>query len=528
MRCTFPFLRYLAVAASLSLMVDAAETRPNLIIILADDMGYSDPGCYGGEMATPAIDQLAKNGVRLSHFYNGGMCVVSRASMMTGNWWPRAVPNFAGTPILSEKLHEAGYRTGLIGKWHLTGDPMDRGFDHFFGFLEGFAGHFTGAKSYRLDRQPFRDFGKDFYSSDAFSERAMKFINPPDKADAEKPFFLYLSYQAPHNPLEAPRADILAQRGNYKGGWQAVREARFKRQKALGLVAADATLPEYPENLPAWDSLSPEQRDLEDLRMSVYAAMIERMDRGIGQVMKALADSGKTDNTLVLFMSDNGADSFSVMDSVFLKQGKLPGDVGSNWQLGTGWAYTSVTPWRLYKISQHGGGVTTGAIASWPAGLLGKKGRIEKSPVHMVDVLPTFLEAAGCAPASAVAGESFLPLLKGSPWQRKSPLYFQYMDNRAIRSAEWTLAEVDGTGWELYDAKKDPLEMKNLAQNHPEIVSKLGAQWLSWWTKESGKADYQPESTKDSPHYKAQGDHGSGKPYTPSAMPDGLSKNYQR
>jgi arylsulfatase len=254
--------------------------------------------------------------------------------------------------------------------------------------------------------------------------------------------------------------------------------------------------------------------------------MVERMDRGIGRVLQALADSGQAGNTLVLFLSDNGADSFSVMDAPLLKQGKLPGDPASNWQPGTGWAYASVTPWRLYKISQHNGGITTGAIAWWP-GVTGRPGRIEAAPVHMVDVLPTLLEAAAPrAPRPAVAGESFLPLLRGQPWRRQGPLYFQYMDNRAIRTAEWTLAEVDGQGWELFRIGSDPTENTNLAASHPAVVADLGARWLQWWCGESGAADYSPTSTRTGPHYKPQGDRGSGQPYVPSAMPAPLASRY--
>ena len=422
---------------------------PNLIIILADDMGYSDPGCFGGEMATPALDKLANEGVRLTRFHNGGMCVVSRASMLTGQWWPRALRNFKDTPLLSEEFHSNGYRTALIGKWHLAGHPMDRGFDHFFGFLDGFSDHFGGSKNYRLDRKPFTGFEPGYYSSDQFTDRAIRFI-ADDSGRPEKPFFLYLSYQAPHNPLQAPKADILKNRGRYLGGWQAIREARFRRQKEMGIVPAQARLPAYPENLPDWESLTPEQRDLEDLRMAVYAAMVERMDQGIGRLIKALEESGKADNTRILFMSDNGADSFSVMDQAMLKQDKLPGDAASNWQPGTGWAYASVTPWRLYKISQHGGGITTGAIA-WHGGNPNTQpSRIDASPVHMVDVMPTFLE----------------------------------------------------------------------------VVATLGKRWLGWWKDESGKPAYQPESTADSPHYKPQGDKGTGKTYTPSAMPARLANRY--
>ena len=401
--------------ASGSLAPEArAGARPNLIVILADDMGYSDLGCYGGELKTPSLDRLAAEGVRLTHCYNGGMCVVSRASLMTGQWWPRALPGFKQTPLLSELLHTAGYRTGLIGKWHLKGHPMDRGFDHFYGFVNGFADHFTGNKDYYLDREPIADFGRDYYSSDAFAERAIQFV----ERGGDQPFFLYLAFQAPHNPLQVPQEDILANRGNYSDGWQSVREARFRRQQKSGLVPADAALPAYPANLPDWSSLSPAQQDLEDLRMAVYASMVERMDRNIGRLVDALENAGQSENTVILFLSDNGTDPFSVADAPLLKQGKLPGDPGSNFQPGTGWAYASVTPWRLYKISQHNGGVASGGIAWWPKAT-GAAGRIEPSPLHLVDVLPTFLELAQVAPPTgALAGESFVPLLHGAAWQR--------------------------------------------------------------------------------------------------------------
>ena len=225
-------------------------------------------------------------------------------------------------------------------------------------------------------------------------------------------------------------------------------------------------------------------------------------------------------------MSDNGADSFSVVDEAMLNQDKLPGDRGSNWQPGTGWAYASVTPWRLYKISQHGGGITTGAIAWRGRKSIGKPGRIDASPVHMVDVMPTFLEIANLSIHPEVVGESFAALLLDKPWQRKEPLFFQYLDNRAVRSAGWTLAEVDGTGWELFNTKTDPLETRNLAKSRPKLVAAMSDRWLKWWKHESGKTSYQPESTGDSPHYKPQGDKGSGKTYTPSAMPARLTDRY--
>ncbi len=404
---------------------------------------------------------------------------------------------------------------------------MDRGFNHFFGFLNGFSDHFAGSPSYRLDRQPFTDFGPGYYSTEAFTDRAIAFIRSSPPGETDKPFFLNLSYQAPHNPLQAPCTDILRQRGRYRGGWQAVREARFRRQKAMGIVLGRAMLPPYPRNLPDWSSLTPEQRDLEDLRMSVYAAMIEGIDRGIGRLIKALQDSGKANNTLILFLNDNGADSFSVADEGLLKNDRLPGDPLSNYQPGTGWAYASGTPWRLYKISQHAGGVTTGAITWWPGGGTVKAGRISHNPLHMIDVLPTFLEAAGSptAPSDTVVGESFLPLLRGASRPRKAPLFFQYVDNRAVRTADWTLAEVDGSGCELFRAD-DPTENQNVATRHPAEVAALSEHWLQWWKRESGKSSYAPTSTRESRDYKPQGDRGSGAVYTPRFLPVRLIDRY--
>lgn len=516
-----------SIAVGSIAMASEPSDQPNIVLIVADDLGYSDLGCYGGEIDTPNLDRLAEGGLRFTRFCNAGMCVTSRSSLMTGQWWPTAQRNFAESTTMPERLQATGYRTGLIGKWHLQGHPMDHGFDHFFGFLNGFADHFTGNQDYQLNRQPFRDFSPQYYSSDAFTDRAIQFVNASDHA---KPFMLMLSYQAPHNPLQAPDDEIAKYRGRYLKGWQTIREARFEKQKQIGIVSKDEILPDYPRNLPTWNKLSAAQRDLEDLRMAVYAAMVDRMDQGIGRLMAAIDAKGVSNNTLVLFMSDNGTDSFSVADRGMLARGILPGDPASNYQPGTGWAYASVTPWRLYKISQHAGGVTSGAILSWPAKVK-EPGGIRSQSIHLVDVLPTVMELVG-QPANQqqrdqqkeFAGQSFATLIDRSNWKRSQPLFFQYMDNRAIRTSRWSLAEVDGSGWELFDAKQDRLETNDVSANHPGVVNRLSEEWLTWWKDAMQTSSYRPTSTRTGPHYSPQGDRGSGRMYVPSSMPATLSK----
>ena len=446
---------------------------------------------------------------------------------MTGKWWLEGRREFKKTPLLPELLSKAGYRSQIVGKWHLSGTPMDRGFDHFFGFLGGLADYFEGSKDFYLDRKPYTDFGPNYYSADEFTNRAVQFIKSPDNNSKDKPFFLYLSYQSPHNPLQVPKEDIQKYRGKYLKGWQAMREDRFKRQKALGIVPKCEKLPDYPENLPEWNSLTPEQKDLEDLRRAVYVAMIERMDAGIAKVLKALEESGNADNTLIMFMSDNGTDPYSSGDARNLEQGILPGDLNSNWQNGTGWAYVSDTPWRLYKISQHAGGVTTGGILWWP-GNTGKSGRIEDSPIHFVDILPTLMAATKQSTDSLkMDGESFLPLVKGDAWKRKTPMYFQMADNRAIRTDEWTMAEVDAGGWELFHIANDPFENKNVANENPKIVAELSSRWTQWWKNQTKNATYPMVEKKENNHsYAPQGDRGTGKQYIPTAMPAKLKDRY--
>jgi arylsulfatase A-like enzyme len=271
---------------------------------------------------------------------------------------------------------------------------------------------------------------------------------------------------------------------------------------------------------PSTISLAAYHPDIPEMRMDYarYTAGVMNADKAFGRMLVKLDADGLSGNTIVIYTSDNGPDSFSVMDKALLKQGKLPGDRNSNFQPGTGWAYATATPWRLYEISQHAGGITAGGIVHWPAGLK-QPGRTSGSPVHLIDVMPTLLDAIGVAKPSPCDGESFLPLIRNETWSRNSPMFFQYADNRAIRTEAWTLAEVDGNGWELFDTREDLLECHDLSKSNPEMVSKLETEWLNWWKHHSRKNRYQPDSTKDSPHYSPQGDRRSGKPYVPSSIP---------
>ena len=518
---------FLAVIFSFGKITAQPFKKPNIICIVADDLGYSDLGCYGGEIKTPSLDKLANEGSRLKNMHNGSMCVLSRSMLLSGKWAPKAGNGIKlGTKTLADELKNVGYRTGIVGKWHLQGEPNNRGFDYFFGFLGGVSSYYSGSKDYRLNQIPFTDFGKDYYSTDAFTEKAIEFIQP-NNSDKNKPFFLYLSYQSPHNPLQAPKADIMKYRGKYLAGWQATRDARIKKQVQLGIIKEGQALPAYPQNLPDWSTLSPEQRDLEDLRMSVYAAMVEKMDSGIGKLLESLKKTGQLENTFILFLSDNGSDSFSAADAAMIQKGLLPGDPESNYQPGTGWAYTNVTPWRLYKISQHSGGVKTGAILWYPRQIK-DGGTIRTNALHVVDIMPTIMEVATGEKLKLenLSGESFLPLISGKKLKRKNPMFFQFVDNRAIRTNKWSMVEVDGNGWELYK-NSDEMETNDVVKQFPNVVSDLDKTWMNWWKTEGNNTSYEPVSTGTGPHYKPQGDRGTGKKYVPTAMPVELSKKYK-
>lgn len=479
------------------------DSRPNIVIVLADDMGYSDLGCTGAEIETPHLDQLAADGVLFSHAYTTSRCCPTRASLLTGQYqWDVGLghmnttvspyPEY-GTALnhrgatIAELLGSSGYQTFMSGKWHL-GDarenwPDHRGFDAFFGSPMGGGLYFYPSAFY--DRPLFAN-GEEvtpepgWYSTDGFTDAAIGFLQ--EQRDPDRPFFLYLAYIAPHFPLQAHAEDIAKYEGVYEPGHQAIRDARYSRQKELGLVPEHSTLPE--SEFGEWDEYS--DSAFEAQKMAVYAAQMDRMDQNIGRLMQALRDVGVWENTVLLFLSDNGA---ARADFNRTPEARL-GAANSNAAYGK-WYNVSNTPYRMSKAQEHEGGIITPLIMHWPAGTSMKPGRIDATPVHVMDILPTCLELArmdypshhGSHELDDLDGRSFL-----SHWTRPHPasprdLYWEHEGNRAARSGDWKLVSLHNRPWELYDLSRDPFEQRNLVSEHPEKAARLKASYKAWANK---------------------------------------------
>ncbi|MBD5781635.1 arylsulfatase [Pelagicoccus sp. NFK12] len=515
--------RFIAFNACVLTLAAHAYTapRPNIIHIIVDDMGYSDLGCTGSEIRTPHLDRLANEGILFTHFYNAGKCEVTRASLMSGRWWMDTGIGVKKGPTIGQELQAADYRTYAVGKWHLDGNPVDRGFDRFFGHLSGASDYFVGNKTWRLDHSPFTAFSEEFYATDANTDYTIEFIEEGRQEEPEKPFYVYLAYNAPHNPLQVPEEDFEKYRGRYLAGWDSIRESRFKKQKQLGIVPPHAALPERPLNLPNWEGLSDEQKDLEDQRMAIYASMVERIDHNVGRLVNYLSESGQLENTLLLFHSDNGANPFSRTDAAMLNMGKRPGDRDSNWEPGNGWAYACVTPFRMYKRHQHEGGIRSPLIAWWPKMNEGKR-IINDTPLHIVDILPTLTELAGSQKESdSRPGKSMAPLFSKSPYQPHKYIYFQLMDHRALRFGEWKLSAHDSGPWELYNLAEDPTESKNLFSSNRALAKSLAKEWNAWW----GQYNNEPYSPRRTPEELRVGDDKNGVPYLPFPRKSVSSQN---
>ena len=537
----FMILRCIALILGCGLAVSfAAPARPNIVLILADDLGVSDVGCYGGEVSTPNIDRLAATGVRFTQFYNSARCCPSRAALMTGLYPHQAgvgdmvdeyarpvreklnAPAYSDhlsshTPTIAEVLREAGYRTGMSGKWHLgyrTNEwPAARGFDQAFGVIEGAMNYYGfGMQHTGVITNPPMAFNREiylppregFFATDAFTDFAVKFIEA--RNSDSRPFFLYLAYTAPHWPLHARPETIAKYRGTYKElGWDRLRQQRYDKLKAIGVIDGRWPMAPRPANIRAWEDATPERQDQWDHEMSVYAAQLEEMDRGIGRVLEALRRVGQGENTLILFTSDNGGAAEDPNRS-------LPGAVLGNREsyegYGLGGAHVSSGPFRKTKKFTHEGGISGPLIVSWPLGIpQARDGGFAGVPSHLIDLMPTCMQVAGAKLPKEWNGKRTVPiegisLVSFFKGQRKatrtSPLFWEHEGQRAVRMGKWKLVASHNEPWELYDLEADRTELNNRAPSEPRRVSKLLQEYEVWAARAGVKPwpDASPRSVK--------------------------------
>jgi len=497
-----------------------AQEKPNIIFILVDDMGYSDIGCYGGEIKTPNLDRLAQNGVRFTQMHNTAKCFPSRATLLTGLYaqdcgMSHKFEKFTNAVTLAEVLKGAGYRTLASGKHHSRESLYDRGFDRYFGLLDGATNHFNpglqrdgepkpaqkkyGKRLWAIDDKVITGYTppeKDFYSTDYYTKYAVDYLE--EYKDEDKPFFLYLAYTAPHDPLQAWWEDVEKYKDTYKVGYEAIRTARIAKLKQLGLVSENSKISK-PTHKP-WDSLSDKQKEIEARKMAVYAAMIDRVDQKVGELIAKLEELDELDNTLIMFAADNGSNGENAEKSVQKKnsvENGFPLDqihTIEYWaSLGIKWANVSNTPYRGLKNNSYEGGICTPFIAHWPKGIA-KPGTINKKFVgHFVDVMATVVDITGAEyPAefkgqkvNPMAGESFLPQLRGDlEAQRDKDLYWQWSIGRAVRQGKWK-AVTNGSKWALFDMEADVNETTDLSQQFPEKLDAMTKQWATWYDSTS-------------------------------------------
>ncbi len=457
-----------------------AGSKPNIVLIMVDDMGFSDLGCYGGEVETPHLDGLAARGMRFTQFYNTAKCSPSRATLLTG-CYHREVgeKRLDSCMTLAQAMRRAGYTTLMTGKWHLSSTPVQKGFDRYFGHLSGATNFFRGDNTFRLDEEPFKVPEKGFYTTDANTDYAMRFLD--EAAGKKKPFFLYIAYNAPHYPLQAWPDDIAKYRGRYMKGWDALRTARYKRQLEMGLIKPQWKLTPRDKDVRPWTALSEEEKRKEDLTMAVYAAMIDRVDQNIGRLLAKSKSLGIADNTLVLFLSDNGGCPFQRTRTPDIP----PGPANSYWTYHKGWAQVSNTPFRLYKQNQHEGGIATPLIAHWPAVI--RPGSVTDQPGHLIDIMATLLDVTGTRYPDTLdgrelrplRGKSLLPVFQGKQRQPHTELFFEFAKYKALRAGKWKIAWQKGP-WELYDMDADRTELNNLADTMPEKVAALAKRHEAW------------------------------------------------
>lgn len=486
----------------------AAADRPNIVLIMADDMGFSDLGCYGGEIDTPNLDRLADGGLRFTQFYNTGRCCPTRASLLTGLYSHQAgighmtgdygLPSYQGRlneqcVTIAEALKPAGYQTLATGKWHVGGDrpnwPLQRGFDRYFGTPDGGGFYFPEALQFRKLRlfsgnEPI-DPGDGWYVTDLFTDRAVDFLN--EASQQEAPFFLYFAHIAPHWPLQAREEDVQKYLGRYSEGWEAVRRARFERQQALGLADESWTLSEPDPQAPEWKSLFQEKQAEMDRRMAVYAAQIEVLDRSVGRIVETLEQFDQLDNTLILFLSDNGCSAEG--GPLGFDRGEKDAPIGSPdsySSAGLAWANACNTPFRKYKIFTHEGGVASPLIAHWPNGIA-VKGEFRHQVGHVIDLMPTILDVSQADYPEQLGGNLRKPL-EGislvSTFGENTPaprtLFWEHEGNRAVRQGDLKLVAAHKQPWRLHDLSHDRVEQHDLTSEYPEKAAALKQAWDEW------------------------------------------------
>jgi len=497
--------------------------KPNIIMILADDMGYSDLGCYGSEINTPNLNKLAQNGMRFTQMHNTSKSFPSRACLITGVYAqqsgmsenPGTIKN---TISIGDLLKSAGYRTLFSGKNHSKTSLYTFGFDRVFEFFGGATNHFNpgeqregelapifkgGPDTWNIDNKPNHPYNppKDFYSTDYFTKNAVSYLE--EYKNENKPFFLYLAFTAPHDPLMAWPEDIAKYRGKYKVGYKTIRDARYKKMLELGMV--DASMQLSKQTAIDWETLTEEEKDKEDLRMSIYAAMIDRIDQNIGKLLQKLEETGKLDNTLILFASDNGACAENYERKIGSENGKgAPGTLAYWASVGEDWANVCNTPYRYFKNNSYEGGICTPFIAWWPK-TIKQNGSINNQPLHFVDIMATFKDITGATYLKnfrnqdivPMQGESFLPALKGQPLQeRQKPIYWQWAKGKAVWVGNWK-AVANKDVWALYDMKTDRNETNDIKAKYPDKFQELLKLYDEWSAKNVPVVEQKSKKSKN-------------------------------
>lgn len=484
---------------------DHSAKRPNIIFILADDMGYSDIGCYGGEIQTPNLDRLASNGIKLRSFYNNARCCPTRATLLTGRY-PHEVgmgdmvtlPRTKTEPgpyqgfldnhytTVAEELQKAGYNTYMSGKWHVGEReehwPLKRGFEHYFGLISGASSYYEILPQEKGKRRVVQDStdypipATGYYMTDAFTDHAIQYLNDQQASHPSSPFFLYVAYTAPHYPLHAPEEDVRKYEQLYEQGWDQIRHKRYARMQQLGLVDARYRLTERPTDIPAWDKVSNKKNWIR--KMAVYAAMVDRMDQNIGRLISTLKANGQYENTLIIFLSDNGGTNENVSARNLNDSTRRIGTRGSYVTYDAPWANVSNTPFRKYKKFLHEGGMITPCIIQWPSHIRPLKGYSDITG-HVMDLVPTALSLAGVQ-TNQLPGQSLERIWKQQN-NNQQTYYWEHEGNKAIRKGKWKMVkDIDDPAWELYDLLKDPSETHDLASAQPALVAELDLSYEQW------------------------------------------------